>query len=99
MDDLRDYRFYAADMVHPSDLAVGYIWQTLRESCFSPKDKALMDSIAKITAAVKHRPLNPDSDEFRQFANKQLSTVREMASQHPEIDFSNELSHWGKATE
>lgn len=96
MDDLRDYRFYAADMVHPSDLAVDYIWQLLRESCISPADNALIDEIAKLCAAVNHRPLNPGSAEFKQFARKQLAAVRQMALQHPEINFESELSHWEK---
>jgi hypothetical protein len=94
MDDLRDYRFYAADMVHPSDLAIDYIWQMLRESCISQADNSLMESISKITAAVRHRPLNPDTDEFRLFASKQLANVRQLASQHPDIDFSAEITHW-----
>jgi hypothetical protein len=97
MDDLRDYRFYAADMVHPSDLAIDYIWQAVRENCISQADNALMDNIAKIIAATRHRPLNPNSDEFRLFAAKQLADVRQMASQHPEIDFSNEITHWESA--
>ena len=99
MDDLRDYRFYAADMVHPSDFAVDYIWQLLRESCISPKDNALIDDIAKICAAVNHRPLNPGTAEFKQFAEKQLAAVRQMALQHPEINFESELSHWEKIIE
>ena len=96
MDDLRDYRFYANDMVHPSDMAVDYIWQQLRENCFSQHDIALMDNIAKIKAAIEHRPLNPNTDEFKQFIANQLDMVQQLASQHPEVDFTHEISHWEK---
>ena len=96
MDDLRDYRFYANDMVHPSDMAVDYIWQQLRENCFSQQDLALMDNIAKIKAAIEHRPINPNTDEFKQFIANQLDMVQQLASQHPEVDFTHEISHWEK---
>ena len=94
MDDLRDYRFYANDMFHPSDLAVDYIWQLLRENCFDQPDLVLMDNIAKMNAAIEHRPLNPNTDEFKQFITGQLNAVRQLASQHPNIDFANEINHW-----
>lgn len=96
MDDLRDYRFYANDMVHPSDVAVDYIWQLLRENCFDQPDLVLMDNISKINAAIEHRPLNPNTDEFKQFIVNQLTAVQQLASQHPNIDFTHEISHWEK---
>ena len=96
MDDLRDYRFYANDMVHPSDMAVDYIWQQLRENCFSKLDLALMDNLAKINAAIEHRPLNPNTDEFKQFIANQLGLVQQLAAQHPEVDFTHKINHWKK---
>lgn len=94
MDDLRDYRFYDADMVHPSPLAVEYIWQRICDTCFSKDELSLIDEISRIESAVRHRPLNPDTDEFRQFAEKQKSAVEKLASLHPEIDLTSELDHW-----
>ena len=67
LDELRDYRFYADDMLHPSTLAVEYIWQQLVEHCFSPRAKAFLREWAPLKAALNHRPFNPDSDEYRQF--------------------------------
>ncbi|MBR2194501.1 MAG: GSCFA domain-containing protein [Salinivirgaceae bacterium] len=96
MDDLRDYRFYANDMVHPSDMAVDYIWQLLRENCFDQPDLVLMDNIAKINSAIEHRPLNPNTDEFKQFIINQLNAVQQLAAQHTNIDFTHEISHWEK---
>ena len=99
MDDLRDYRFYDADMCHPSAMAVDYIWQAMRDNCISPRDNALIDEVAKIMAAVNYRPLNPDTDEFRQFAANQLDAVVRFANQHPQIDLSAEIEHWKELTD
>ena len=67
LDELRDYRFYADDMLHPSTQAVEYIWQQLVEYFFSPRAKAFLREWAPLKAALNHRPFNPDSDEYRQF--------------------------------
>ncbi|MBR6193976.1 MAG: GSCFA domain-containing protein [Prevotella sp.] len=66
-DELRDYRFYADDMLHPSSHAVEYIWERLVDSCFSPRAKEFLREWAPLKAALAHRPFNPDSPEYRQF--------------------------------
>ena len=96
LDDLRDYRFYDADMCHPSAVAVDYIWQAMRDNCFSQTDNALIDEVAKIMAAINHRPLNPNTDEYRQFVANQLDAVTRFAKLHPQIDLSGEIEHWKK---
>jgi hypothetical protein len=67
MDELRDYRFYADDMLHPSSQAVEYIWQQLVEHYFSPRAKEFLREWAPLKAALNHRPFNPDSEEYQQF--------------------------------
>jgi hypothetical protein len=67
VDELRDYRFYADDMLHPSSQAVEYIWERLVDSCFSPRAKEFLREWAPLKAALAHRPFNPDSPEYRQF--------------------------------
>ncbi len=67
MDELRDYRFYADDMLHPSSQTVEYIWERLVDSCFSPRAKEFLREWAPLKAALAHRPFNPDSLEYRQF--------------------------------
>ena len=67
MDELRDYRFYADDMLHPSSQTVEYIWERLVGSCFSPRAKEFLREWAPLKAALAHRPFNPDSLEYRQF--------------------------------
>ena len=70
MDELRDYRFYADDMLHPSSFAIQYIWEKFSDAFF---DKHTMDKIKewqKLNKALKHRPMNPDSEEYRRFVGK-----------------------------
>ena len=67
MDELRDYRFYAADMLHPSEVAVDYIWQKFCETYFSESTLKLKKELEQLTADLAHRPLHPESEEYRQF--------------------------------
>ena len=67
MDELRDYRFYAADMLHPSEQAVDYIWERLVAWCYSDKAIAFMDEWRPIRQALTHRPFNPESEEYLRF--------------------------------
>lgn len=94
MDDLRDYRFYGSDMVHPSDLAIEYIWQGLITNCFNKDDLATMGEVQKIVSTSQHRPINPDTEEFKLFVLKQLAIVEQFARTHTNIDMSKEIAHW-----
>jgi len=85
-DDLRDYRFYAADLVHPSSQAVDYIWERFCESLLAPDARALLPRIAEIVAAARHRPLHPDSEAYRAFCSRQLAAIDRL----PEADFTEE---------
>ena len=67
MDELRDYRFYREDMLHPTPQAVEYIWQQLVDHYFSPRTQQFLQEWAPLKAALNHRPFNPDSDAYRQF--------------------------------
>ena len=67
LDELRDYRFYRDDMLHPSSQAVEYIWQQLVEHYFSPAARQFLQEWAPLKAALAHRPFNPDSEEYLTF--------------------------------
>ena len=69
-DELRDYRFYADDMLHPSSLAVEYIWQRMVETFFSDEAKTFLREWAPLKKGFSHRPLNPDGDEYKAFLAK-----------------------------
>lgn len=69
-DELRDYRFYADDMLHPSSLAVEYIWQRMVETFFSDEAKTFLREWAPLKKGFSHRPLNHDGDEYKAFLAK-----------------------------
>lgn len=66
-DELRDYRFYAADMLHPSEQAVDYIWEQFAAHFLTDRAKNFIQEWLPIKAALAHRPFHPDSDEHRRF--------------------------------
>ena len=67
MDELRDYRFYAPDMLHPSDQAVEYIWERFADTYFDDEAKAYLIDYEPIRKALQHRPEDPDSPAFQRF--------------------------------
>jgi hypothetical protein len=91
LDDLRDYRFFDTDMVHPTEVAVDYIWDYFAETYFSTETQQLLAQIAKIRAAANHRPFHPDAPEHQMFARQQLNNIEKLTRQHPELDFSGEV--------
>jgi hypothetical protein len=70
MDDLRDYRFYAGDLIHPSSQAVDYIWEKFGNAYFSPQTMELIKEWEHIQQALNHRPFNPESEEYLRFREK-----------------------------
>lgn len=70
MDDLRDYRFYATDMLHPTELAVDYIWEKFRRTFFSESCIHLCEDFNRLNAMFYHRPFNPESAEYRKHLEK-----------------------------
>ena len=78
-DELRDYRFYAEDMLHPTPQAVEYIWQKFTNTYFSDKALRFMSEWRKIAEALGHRPFNPESEEYRCFIEKTKKQIEEMA--------------------
>lgn len=92
MDDLRDYRFYEADMVHPSPAAVDYIWEQFTGSYFTEETRRIMVAVQKLRTAAAHRPFHPDSAAHRTFVERTLADMSELERQHPFLDFSAERS-------
>lgn len=82
-DELRDYRFYAEDMLHPSAQAVEYIWQRLSETYLSGDAKAFIQEWAPLKAALNHKPFNPESEEYKAFMHKTMLKVDELQKKYP----------------
>lgn len=70
MDDLRDYRFYREDMVHPSEQAVKYIFEKFGEAFFSDQTKQFISENFKILSALEHRPLDSKCPQYLEFSEK-----------------------------
>ena len=86
MDELRDYRFYAADMLHPSEQAVDYIWERLVGWCFSEEAIAFMDEWRPIRQALTHRPFNPESEEYLRFMQQTHERLAAFKKKYPAIN-------------
>ena len=85
MDELRDYRFYAADMLHPSEQAVDYIWELLVAWCFSNEAIAFMDEWRPIRQALTHRPFNSESEEYLRFMQQTQERLAAFKKKYPSL--------------
>ena len=82
-DELRDYRFYKDDMLHPSDQAVEYIWQRFSEIYLSDAAKMFLKEWAPLKAVLNHKPFDPDSEEYRALMNKTMLKVTALSEKYP----------------
>ena len=82
-DELRDYRFYKEDMLHPSDQAVEYIWQRLSEVYLSAEAKAFLKEWAPLKAVLNHKPFDPDSEDYRALMDKTMLKVAALQKKYP----------------
>lgn len=98
MDDLRDYRYYKNDLVHPSNMAVDYIWSKISSHLLDPKESRLRKDINKIINAAAHRPFNSLSDAHQLFKEAQISSITEILKNYPDIDFEPELRVFNSET-
>jgi hypothetical protein len=85
MDELRDYRFYADDMLHPSEMAVNYIWERFTEKCFAKETLNYMKEWERIEKSFTHRPLHPASSAYEMFMKSTRMKLRELVDRYPAI--------------
>lgn len=86
MDDLRDYRFYEPDMIHPNRTAIDYVWEKFSEAWIHPDSRAVMTRAEKINRALEHRPLFPGSEQYREFSEKIRKEIEDLKREHPGIN-------------
>lgn len=94
LDDLRDYRFYESDMLHPSKQAIDYIWEKFKNVFFSEETLQTMKSVEKVVSAFNHRPRNPESEKHQMFLKKNIEFINQLTCNHPEIDLKKELTYF-----
>jgi len=96
MDELRDYRFYAEDMLHLSPVATDYIFDRFRKSMVSSESIEVSGQVSKITKAIQHRPFNPQSVEYEKFLRSNLNEISRLESRFSFLDLSKEKDHFNK---
>jgi len=84
-DELRDYRFYQEDMLHPSQQAVEYIWERLVETCFSDEAKTFLEEWRPVKQALNHKPFDPESDEYRRFQEQTRLRLKSLQEKYPAL--------------
>lgn len=87
MDELRDYRFYADDMLHPSQAAIDYIWIKFFENYVDENEFATMQQVCDIQKALHHKPFNPNSESHQKFLKNLNQKINTLASRYPNIQF------------
>lgn len=91
LDELRDYRFYADDMLHPSPLAIDYIAEGFAQTYFDPETQKARQAWDKLRKAIAHRPLQPESEAYRQFITQTLLKLEQLKTKMPFFDISKEI--------
>lgn len=87
MDDLRDYRFYAADMLHPNQIAIDYIWERFSAAFFDAGTIAVISEVAQIRRSLEHRAFNPESDQHKLFTEKLQQRIVRLQADYPHMQF------------
>ena len=91
IDDLRDYRFYAEDLVHPNYAATNYVWEKFINACIDEPSQQLMKEINVINAAKSHKAFNPSSEAHKKFLQTNLEKVEKLQNEYPYINFEEEI--------
>lgn len=91
LDDLRDYRYYSEDLVHPNYFATQYVWERMVEATMSEPSKQLIAEIHDLNLAVKHKPFNSSGSQHQKFLASYLQKTRLLSAKYPYLDFSTEI--------
>ena len=87
MDELRDYRFYAQDMIHPNQTAIDYIWKRFAETSISTAVLPIMDEVESVQKALSHKPFNPNSESHQKFLLQLNQRIVRLQEKNPTITF------------
>ncbi len=93
IDDLRDYRFFAEDMVHPNYAATNYVWNKFADAVIDESDQLLMKEINEINAAVSHKAFNPTSAAHQKFLETNLKKIKILLHKFPRLNFQAEIDY------
>jgi len=91
MDELRDYRFYASDMLHPSESGIEYTWNRFVDAYLDEGTLPLMKEIQSLVKAAGHRPVNPQDPAYKDFLQSTINSMNRLSAQYSHIDFHTEI--------
>jgi hypothetical protein len=94
IDDLRDYRFFAEDMVHPNYQATRYVWEKFKQSSLNGRTREVLKDIDALNSATNHVIMHPGSEEHQKFVEKFKSLTESIVLRFPMLDFSNEVEYF-----
>ncbi len=94
MDDLRDYRFYDDDMLHPSSMAVDYIWKAFSDCYFDVRTKELWKEVSGISKAVSHKIQSDSTGEIKKFAETILLRINKISKNNPSLNLNKEKRYF-----
>ncbi|HSK12427.1 MAG TPA: GSCFA domain-containing protein [Phnomibacter sp.] len=98
IDDLRDYRFYAEDLVHPNYMATQYVWEKFAGACMNEETRGWMEKIRRIQMAIQHRAHHPEGEQHKAFLKKMLGETIELSKQLPYIDFTDAVEYFSNGS-
>ncbi|MBZ4037072.1 GSCFA domain-containing protein [Flavobacterium sp. 17A] len=87
MDELRDYRFYGEDMLHPNQIAIDYIWKLFSENYIAETDFSIMKEVDEIQKSLRHRSFNPESEQHQKFLDNLQKKINLLGEKQPHIKF------------
>lgn len=96
IDDLRDYRFYAEDMVHPNYAATNYVWDKFKDAMMDEETITLLEKINDIQRARNHKPFNPSSAQHKKFLESYRQKTVQLQQQYPLLNLSEEIKFFEK---
>lgn len=96
MDDLRDYRFYKPDLVHPNEQAIDYVFEKLMNTAFADETKKLFEKIKDIITAQQHRPFQTDTETYRTFQKMYFKRCQQIQHEYHFLDLKNEMESFQK---
>lgn len=97
VDDLRDYRFYAEDLVHPNYQATKYVWEHWVKACVDDESRNIMASVKDIRLAFQHLPLHPDTPRHQNFLKEYARKTADLLSAYPWLKLEEELAYFSAA--
>jgi len=90
MDDLRDYRYYADDMLHPNKQMIDYVWDKFSQAYFRPDTQQVIADVEKIVIARNHKAFQPKSDEHQKFLRTQLEKIHSLKEKYPYLNLNKD---------